>query len=191
LIGERGGSTATFEEGQDLIEAQKIHWREAIRTDILETLDVAGEWHADDLITLGVPADCKNVIGAAVGALVNRGLIEETGDRRKSTAPESHGRKSNVYRLTTKGRQKLRPTNQVTAGESLGGPEKASRGGSSAGEGTQPRPNSIPAAAISGRETLPQGGGDVSSSSATTALPTLFELDESPTPVRSHYEDAA
>jgi hypothetical protein len=198
LIGERGGSTATFEEGQDLIEAQKIHWREAIRTDILETLDVAGEWHADDLITLGVPADCKNVIGAAVGALVNRGLIEETGERRKSTAPESHGRKSNVYRLTAKGRQKLRRVHQACHGEEVGGvdnPQESSAlstaesRGSSRGSGVVPRPAPNPAAAATSGKGADTLGGD--GSPAVTALPTLFELDESPTPVRSHYEDAA
>jgi hypothetical protein len=186
-LGERGGSTATLGDAQDLIDAQKAHWREAIRHDILETLELAGEWHADDLVALGVPADCKNVIGAAVGALVNQGLIEETGERRKSTAPESHGRKSNVYRLTTKGRMKLRPTNQVTAGESLGGPETASRGGRSITQASQCQD----VASISGRAMAdPPGGGVDTPSPSATALPSLFGDEDFVRP-RSHYDEEA
>jgi hypothetical protein len=183
VIGERGGTTATFQEAQDLIDAQKAHWREAIRHDILETLEVAGEWHSDDLIPLGVPADCKNVIGAAVGALVNQGLIEETGERRKSAAPESHGRKSNVYRLTPRGREKLHRVNKSGPVEGKGENSAARIAGSRAG-GREVHPP----VASSGRDSLPPGGG-VDPSPSAAALPTLFEVD-TPRP-RSHYEEEA
>jgi hypothetical protein len=198
LIGERGGSTATLTEAEELMEAHKALWSQTIRLAILESLEIHGLYHADDLLTLGIPADCKNIVGAQTNALVRQGLMEETGERRSTSDPAGHGRRSAVYRITDLGIKKLRPVNQVCPGEGvvetpavLGGPETGSRG-SSRGEGVVPQavPNQR-AAATSGRETLPQGGGDVSSSSATTALPTLFELDESPTPVRSHYEDAA
>jgi hypothetical protein len=53
-LGERGGTTATFQEGVDRIEASKAHWSAAIRAYVLETADIHGEVHADDLIALGV-----------------------------------------------------------------------------------------------------------------------------------------
>jgi hypothetical protein len=186
VIGERGGSTATLTEAEELMEAHKALWSQTIRLAILESLEIHGLYHADDLLTLGIPADCKNIVGAQTNALVRQGLMEETGERRSTSDPAGHGRRSAVYRITDLGRNKLRP--HQGSGESLGGPETGSRGGSR-GAGSIPR--SAPsgtAAAISGRETLPQGGGDVSSSSATTALPTLFELDASP---QSHYEEEA
>jgi hypothetical protein len=186
MIGERNGTTASLEEARELQEAHKALWSQTIRQAILETLEVHGTYHADDLLTLGIPADCKNIVGAQTNAIVRQGLMAETGERRSTSDPAGHGRRSAVYRITKKGRTKLRP-HQGT-GESLGGPETASRGGGSAGEGCASLPDSIPAAAISGREAIPQGGGDVSSLSATTALPTLFSLEPPP---RSHYEEEA
>jgi hypothetical protein len=188
MIGERGGTTSSLDEARERQEAHKALWSQTIRQAILETLEVHGTYHADDLLTLGIPAECKNIVGAQTNAIVRQGLMAETGERRSTSDPAGHGRRSAVYRITEKGRTKLRSTNQVTAGESLGGPETGSRGGGSAGEGCASLPDSIPAAAISGREAIPQGGGDVSSLSATTALPTLFSLEPPP---RSHYEEEA
>lgn len=199
MIGECGGSTATLTEAEELMEAHKALWSQTIRLAILESLEIHGLYHADDLLTLGIPADCKNIVGAQTNALVRQGLMEETGERRSTSDPAGHGRRSAVYRITDLGIKKLRPTDINLSGEGaggtrvLGGPETASRGSSSV-EGTNRSPSSVNpgrAAATSGRETLTQGGGDVSSSSVTTALPTLFEMDEGPTPVRSHYEEEA
>lgn len=91
-------------------------------------------------------------------------------------------------------RYELQPANKAclaggTRGVSggLGGSETAPRGGSSAGEGTQPfAGTSIPAAAISGKGCgVPGGDG----SRAVTTTPTLFELPRSGS--AGHYEDAA
>jgi hypothetical protein len=197
-LGERGGSTATLTEAEELMEAHKALWSQTIRQAILESLDIEGQFHADDLLTLGIPPDCKNIVGAQVNALVRQRVMAETGERRSTSDPAGHGRRSAVYRITDLGIKKLRRVHQACRGEEVGGvdnPQESSAlstaesRGSSRGEGVVPQaePNQR-AAVTSGRETLPQGGGDVSSSSATTALPTLFELDASP---QSHYEEEA
>jgi hypothetical protein len=188
MIGERGGSTATLTEAEELMEAHKALWSQTIRQAIFESLEIEGYFHADDLLTLGIPPDCKNIVGAQVNALVRQGYMAETGERRSTSDPAGHGRRSAVYRITDLGKTKLRPLNQVTAGESLGGPAMASRGGSST-EGIYRSPSPVNpdhAAATSGKgaDTL---GGD--GSPAVTALPTLFELDDAPP--RSHYEEEA
>ncbi len=97
-IGERGGSTSTLEQGQALIQEHKASLAMAIRNDILIHLEQYGEWHRDNL-SIEVPAESKNAVGAVVSGLIKSGKIEETGERRRSSDPASHGRKSNVYRL--------------------------------------------------------------------------------------------
>jgi hypothetical protein len=100
-VGERGGSTASLEQGQALIEEHKASLSLAVRNDILIHLEQNGEWHRDNL-TIEVPASSKNVVGAVVSGLISSGLIQETGERRRSSDPASHGRKSNVYRLRSR-----------------------------------------------------------------------------------------
>jgi hypothetical protein len=97
MIGERGGTTATLEEGEALIHEHKASLALAIRNDILIHLDQYESWHRDNL-TIEIPAESKNALGAVVSGLISSGLIEETGERRKSSDPAAHGRKSNVYR---------------------------------------------------------------------------------------------
>jgi hypothetical protein len=174
-LGERGGTVHSVDEARELQEAHKAMWSQAIRLEILDVLRVQPEVHADDLLTLGIPADCKNIVGAQFNALVRSGRITETGERRKSAAPESHGRKSNVYRL--------QPDQERDRGLSA---PSVPRGGSS-GKGTSsPR---HPAAATSGegRQGTQSGGGG--HSPAVTALPTLFELE--PVRGRGHHESEA
>jgi hypothetical protein len=178
MIGERGGSTATFEEAKTLLEARKAHWSGAIRQAILESLEIHGRFHAADLLVLGIPADCKNCVGAQVMALVRQGLMAETGERISSNDPAGHGRRSAVYQITPAGIAKLHRANQGCRGEEVevdshrgkfGGPETGSRTG-----GSNHASQRLRAAASSGKgaESLGSGG-----SVATTALPTLFELE--------------
>jgi len=101
MTGERGGNTASLEDGVRLIETHKGFISRVIRDDILDWLSTNGTWHRDDL-RVHVPAESKNAIGAAVISLVRQGRIVETGERRKSSDPASHGRKSNVYRVSSK-----------------------------------------------------------------------------------------
>jgi hypothetical protein len=174
VIGERGGTTASLDEARELQEAHRAHWSAAIRAEIMNVLELHPEVHADDLLTLGIPPDCKNIVGAQFNALVRSGRIVETGERRKSAAPESHGRKSNCYKLRQVQKSGL-ARSEVDLGAAGGSP----RGGSSDHiEASQ----CLDAAAISGEV----GGG---TSSAPAALPTLFEVE--PVKGRSHYEGEA
>jgi hypothetical protein len=177
VIGERGGTARSLDEARELQEAHKTLWSQTIRQAILETLETHGVFHADDLLTLGIPADCKNIVGAQVNALVRQGRMAETGERRATSDPAGHGRRSAVY--------ELRPTNQITAGESLGGPETGSRGGRSGPQASQCQE----VASISGRASHPQGGGAVTSASPA-ALPSLFGDEDFVRP-RSHYDEEA
>lgn len=98
MVGERGGKTATLEAGIALVEEHKASLAQSIRADILAWLDQYPSWHRDNL-RVNIPADSKNALGAVVGGLVRAGIIEETGERRPSSDPASHSRKSSVYRL--------------------------------------------------------------------------------------------
>lgn len=194
MIGERGGSTATLEEAEELLEARKANWSATIRLSILESLEIHGRFHASDLLTLGIPADCKNCVGAQVMAVVRQGLMEETGQRISSPDPAGHGRRSAVYRITEAGSNKLRHADQGCRGEGARGEPDAGLGASetvprvsSRGQGVVPQtaPDQR-AAANSGKGCgVPGSGG----SRAVTATPTLFEL-EADRP-NNHYEGEA
>jgi len=97
-LGERGGFTATAEQGFALVEQHKPVLSNAIRFDILDWLENHSSWHRNDL-RVDVPPESKNAVGAVVNGLIRSGRIVETGERRKSSDPASHARKSNVYRL--------------------------------------------------------------------------------------------
>jgi hypothetical protein len=106
MIGERGGTVATFAEAQRLIEYWKGDWSVLVRETICEALRSKGEYHADDLHHLNIPAEHKNTVGSATAWLVNRRWMVEVG-RRRTTAPASKSRKSGVYALTDRGRWEL------------------------------------------------------------------------------------
>lgn len=99
MVGERGGTTATLEAGIALVEEHKASLAQSIREDILAWLSQYPSWHRDNL-RIEIPADSKNALGAVVNGLIRSGVIEETGERRASSDPASHRRKSSVYRLT-------------------------------------------------------------------------------------------
>ena len=56
------------------------------------------------------------MLGAVVGGLVRSGCIEETGERRRSGDPASHGRKSNVFRLCVGGSGGVNCASSLTVG---------------------------------------------------------------------------
>ncbi len=109
MIGERGGSTPDFETAQELLRQYKADWSLTIKAAIEATLAGTGYFHAEDLLELGVPADCKNCVGAQIQAQLRSGAMRETGVRRATKDPAGHGRRSAVYEITEAGRQRLRP----------------------------------------------------------------------------------
>jgi hypothetical protein len=88
---------------------------QALRLNIARTLLTEGTWHCDS-IDFDVPHQFRNLVGTVTGGFVKRGLMTETS-RRPSRKPASNGRKSGVYSLTTKGRERLsgRGAGPVTA----------------------------------------------------------------------------
>lgn len=101
MIGERGGTTPDLDTALSVQEQHKPKWSARIRGAIANALLATGTFHSDDLLSLSIPAEHKNIVGAQVNALVRRGVMVETGERRASHAPESHGRKSNCYRIAS------------------------------------------------------------------------------------------
>lgn len=99
-VGERGGVTRTLDAGIGLLEDHKAHWLALISQRIDDVLCQKGTFHADDLVPLGIPAEHKNCVGGCVIGKIRKGLMEETGERRASTDPAGHGRRSAVYRST-------------------------------------------------------------------------------------------
>lgn len=115
MIGERGGSSATLEQGVELIEIHKAELRAAVRADILDHLATHSEWHANDL-RVDVTGHA-NVVGATVNGLSKSGLIEKTGEWRPATAPASHGRESRVWRLRRGGDGRTHPQSRASVGQ--------------------------------------------------------------------------
>lgn len=87
-------------------EAAKSQWSMAVREAILDVLRRSDEFHADDLASLGIPDQHRNMVGSQTAKLVNQKWIVEVG-RRKSTQPGRNGAKSGVYKLTVLGRAEV------------------------------------------------------------------------------------
>lgn len=203
-VGERGGRTATAEQGFEAIETFKHTIADQVRADILGWLDGHATWHRDNLRVPLAPAD-KNAVGAVVGGLVSSGVIVETGERRKSADPASHGRKSNVFKLQRSGN--VAPSNSGNADE--GGvvmePEKnraglgrapARTGGSRVGTetsaasssgsnlGGDPGPGSIDRPGTADQPS--QESGRAGEGETALLAPRLFDVG--PEPTESYYE---
>lgn len=119
--GQRGGPVPplTLEAAIALLKewrGEEMGW---VRARIVQLARRHGEYHADQLaeVQLAQP----NVIGAAVRALMSGGYIEPTGERRRNEAKAAHGRRSDVYRLTERGRT-LAGRLQDEVGDRLPGP---------------------------------------------------------------------
>lgn len=105
--GTRGGSTGSFDEGAARMEqARPVESAQLRRLILRLAVQFGGEFHGDMLTR--VVLSQRNMIGAQVSGLVRCGYLEPTGQRRRSVNPASHGRKSEVYRLTAKGREAAR-----------------------------------------------------------------------------------
>jgi hypothetical protein len=96
--------TRTVADARALQEDAKAHWSMVVDEAIVRHFrrDPSGKFHADDLETLGIPDDHRNVIGSQIAKWVNRKRMVECG-RRASTVPSRNGAKSNEYRLTERG----------------------------------------------------------------------------------------
>lgn len=94
-------------EGMDRAErAQRVQaWKDDANRFLLylHTKARGITFSADDLIeAVGLPdigPNRNNVIGAWFNAMAKAGRIENTGKRRKSTRPEGHGRRIDVWRV--------------------------------------------------------------------------------------------
>jgi hypothetical protein len=97
--------TKTVADARVLHEDAKAHWSMVVDEAILRHFkaDPAGIFHADDLESLGIPDDHRNVIGSQIAKWVNRKRMVECG-RRGASVPSRNGAKSNEYRLTERGR---------------------------------------------------------------------------------------
>ncbi len=115
-------STHPIADVRALQDAAKAKWSSVVREAILRALRERGEFHADHLAPLGIPDQHRNIIGSQTAKLVNQGWMVECG-RRKSTVPSRNGAKSNVYRFTELGRDKLVG---VGGGGAISGPVSAS-----------------------------------------------------------------
>lgn len=104
-LGDRGGTTATFDEAEDRLEEYSAEQLATVKGRVIQMAARYGDGvHADyvrDGITNG------QVIGTAFGQLVREGLIVEVA-RRRSKVKSTHGRKSGVYQLTADGKQMAR-----------------------------------------------------------------------------------
>ncbi len=89
-------------------EAAKAHWSAIVREGILHWLrsHPPEVFHADELEALGIPGEHRNLIGSQIAKLVNQQWIVECG-RRKSRIASRNGAKSNEYRLTELGRDRI------------------------------------------------------------------------------------
>lgn len=89
-------------------EAAKDHWTTIVREGIIDRLraNPTQPFHADDLEPLGIPDEHRNLIGSQIAKLVNQKWMVECG-RRKSTVSSRNGAKSNEYRLTELGRDRI------------------------------------------------------------------------------------
>lgn len=99
---------------ETLTDAERLHleykreWAAKIRWRITERLVDHGRFHAEDLLSLEIPEDCRrSVVGTCISAAVTQCLMEETGERYSTGAAQGHGRRSALYRITDRGRDVL------------------------------------------------------------------------------------
>lgn len=191
-LGERGGTTPDLDSGVALIETHKPVLSNAIRFDILDWLESHSTWHRNDL-RVEVPADSKNAVGAVVSGLISSGTIVETGERRKSSDPASHGRKSNVFKLqqSAKSGGLGEPAGDmsVPSDGAVEGTGWVGARGSQVDLGASAASSSGPGRAVGG--IAPGLSGEMSVGASPSCVPAdpprLFDV----APVRGDYRDAA
>jgi hypothetical protein len=171
--GIRGGTIHSLAEAEVAHDLHKRRLVELVDSAIWETLQRKGEVHANDLQHM--PEAAIDLIGNRIGVLARKKLVWEA-DRLRPTNPASHGRKSGLWRLTSKGRVELE--RRVGVG---GGTTTSSSDYSAAPHPGSARLDSAP---------LPRpGGGDTNSQPGTVAAPETLQLDLG-TPQRpGHFDD--
>ena len=149
--------TRTIAEVRSDLEETKAEWQDITEEAIADHFrrHPGQPFHADDLLSLGIPEEHRrSIVGSAIALWVNKRRMEECG-RRKSIAPSRNGAKSNEYRLTEKGRDFI-------AGDGAGNRSRGlSRGFPPAGGDASP-----PASAVAGDENS-SGREAVTSSTAS------------------------
>jgi hypothetical protein len=103
--GIRGGNVRSVQEARDLQATFKADLSTRIREAIVAALD-RGQYHADDLAALDIPAEHLNCVGSQVALLVRQGVMKKVGMRRNRAAA-SNARWSGVYEYESNGRKKL------------------------------------------------------------------------------------
>lgn len=127
VIGSGRAPVMTLAEATALFERWKSHEFGWVRARILTLARIHGEYHGD--MIAGIEVSSPNIIGAAMNALANQGLIEKLNregevDHRMSAIPTNR-RKSHVWRLTTKGKVAAAHLRQSLGGtDRLPGPKR-------------------------------------------------------------------
>jgi len=103
--GSRGGNVRRVQDARSLQETFKAELSARIREAIVTALD-RGQYHADDLASLEIPAEHLNCVGSQVALLVRQGVMRKTSMRRNRAAA-SNARWSGVYEYEADGREKL------------------------------------------------------------------------------------
>lgn len=142
-------STHPLDDVRSEQDQAKSRWSAIVREGVIQALIADRDgFHADDLESLGIPDEHRNVIGSQIAKLVKEGCIQECG-RRKSRHSSRNGAKSNVYRMTALGWQKF-------VGVGAGVRDVTSAHSGERGVGTP----------IESRDPLPSGSAPPSSDSA-------------------------
>jgi hypothetical protein len=105
--GIRSGNVRSVEQAGELHETFKDQWCRRIRQRIVRALDEHGEYHADYIADLLVPAAYVNCIGSQVRALSHRKVMVKTGEWRTNKAAASNSRPSPVWRYAAGGRREF------------------------------------------------------------------------------------
>lgn len=107
-VGTRGGphTPLSVERADSLFSTWRADEYGSLKDLILQIAVEDGEFHADSLADLDLSE--RNQIGSAVRALQSSGLIESSGEHRKSSHAAGHGRRSYVYVATAAGCRAVR-----------------------------------------------------------------------------------
>jgi hypothetical protein len=127
--GIRSGNVRSVEEAAALHDTYKAEWERRILRRIAHVLDTKGEYHADDIADMILPAEHVNLIGTQVMRLLNRRIWKKVGERRNKSKA-SNARKSGVYIYLPGGQRKLHQLAGLGTdehrGDDVGGPGSSS-----------------------------------------------------------------
>jgi hypothetical protein len=84
---------------------EREQWTWVIRVALAKKLITQDEVHVDDIDVSDVPQQHRNLIGQTFKRFLDKKWMEPTGERRASKRRSTHGRRSDVYAVTTAGRK--------------------------------------------------------------------------------------